>query len=240
VSESELQIPQEPASNELRQHRFAPPPGSTQVILVRHGESAPHVPGTTFDLVDGHGDPALSELGRWHADRVGERLADEDIAAIYVSTLRRTHETAAPLAARVGLDPVVEPDLREVHLGEWEGGLYRERIAARDPIAEVIFREERWDAIPGAESNESLRARTVAAIERICADHPDQMVVVVVHGGVIGALLSHAAQSRPFAFSGADNGSIHHLVITPERWIIRRYNDTGHLDSMSAVPAPPT
>lgn len=236
---SDQTMPQDPETNEIRQYRFAPPEGATQVILVRHGESAPHVPGTTFDLVDGHGDPALSELGRWQAEKVGERLAHEEVAAIYVSTLRRTHETAAPLAARLGLEPVVEPELREVFLGEWEGGVYRERIAARDPIAEVIFREERWDAIPGAESNEALRARTVGAIERICAAHPDQMVVVVVHGGVIGALLSHAAESRPFAFSGADNGSIHHMVVTPQRWIIRRYNDTGHLDSMSAAAAPP-
>lgn len=235
-AEQPTDAPDEPT--ELRQYRFAPPPGATQIILVRHGESAPHVPGTRFELVDGHGDPALSELGRWQAEMVGERLADEDVAAIYVTTLRRTQQTAAPLAARLGIEPIVEPELREVFLGEWEGGLYRERIAAQDPIAEVMFREERWDAIPGAESNEELRQRTVAAIERICAAHPDQQVVVVVHGGVIGALLSHAAKARPFAFTGADNGSIHHLVIVDGRWIIRRFSDTGHLDSMSAAPSP--
>ncbi|WP_229022749.1 histidine phosphatase family protein [Actinomarinicola tropica] len=225
---------------EIRQYRFTPPPGATQLILVRHGESAPHVPGTRFELVDGHGDPALSELGRWQAERVGDRLVHEDIAAIYVTTLQRTHQTAAPLATRLGIEPIVEPELREVFLGDWEGGLYRERIAARDPIAETMFREERWDAIPGAESNDALRDRAVGAIERICAAHPDQQVVAVVHGGIIGALLAHAASSRPFAFTGADNGSIHHLVITEQRWIIRRYNDTGHLDSMSAVPSPLT
>lgn len=225
---------------ELRQIRFAPPPGSTQVILVRHGESAPHVPGRPFALRDGHGDPPLSELGRWQAERVGERLKDEAIAAIYVSTLVRTHQTAAPLARHLGLEPIVEPDLREVHLGEWEGGLYREYAANGHPAFRQMQVEERWDAIPGAESNASLTARTVAVLERIHQRHPDEMVAVVVHGGVIGALLAHAAKSRPFAFAGADNGSIHHLVLTEQRWIVRRYNDTGHLDSMSAVPAPLT
>lgn len=225
---------------ELRQIRFAPPPGSTQVILVRHGESAPHVPGRPFALRDGHGDPPLSELGRWQAERVGERLKDEAIAAIYVSTLVRTHQTAAPLARHLGLEPIVEPDLREVHLGEWEGGLYREYAANGHPAFRQMQVEERWDAIPGAETNEALTARTVAVLERIHRTHPDEMVAVVVHGGVIGALLAHAAKSRPFAFAGADNGSIHHLVLTEQRWIVRRYNDTGHLDSMSAVPAPLT
>src|SRR5690606_25618435 len=85
--------------DEIRQIRFAPPEGSTQVILVRHGESAPHVPGSPFELVDGHGDPPLGELGRWQAKLVGDRLKDEAIRAIYVSTLCRTHQTAAPLAA---------------------------------------------------------------------------------------------------------------------------------------------
>src|SRR3546814_20869591 len=55
--------------------------------------------------------------------------------AIYVSTLRRTAETAAALAAALGVTPVVDPDLREVHLGEWEGGLFRQKIAEGDPIA---------------------------------------------------------------------------------------------------------
>jgi 2,3-bisphosphoglycerate-dependent phosphoglycerate mutase len=157
-----------------------------------------------------------------------------------VSTLVRTHQTAAPLAGHLRVDPVVEPDLREVHLGEWEGGLYREKAAEGHPAFRQMQLEERWDAIPGAESNESLTKRTVAVVERIHESHPDELVVVVVHGGVIGALLAHAATSRPFAFMGADNGSIHHLVITPQRWILRRYNDTGHLGDMSAVAAPLT
>jgi 2,3-bisphosphoglycerate-dependent phosphoglycerate mutase len=228
------------ADDELRQIRFAPPPGSTQVILVRHGESAPLRNGEPFELLDGHGDPHLSELGQWQAERVGDRLKSEDVGAIYVSTLTRTHQTAAPLAAHLGLEPVVEPDLREVFLGEWEGGLYRQRAAEGDPAFRQMQLEERWDAIPGGESNASLTARTVAVLEQIHQRHPDQLIVVVVHGGVIGALLAHAAQSRPFAFMGADNGSIHHLVLTEQRWIVRRYNDTGHLGDLTVVPAPLT
>src|SRR3954469_13036539 len=93
-----------------RQPRFAPPPGSTELLLVRHGESAPAVEGESFALVDGHGDPPLAEEGRIQAARVCARLADEHIDAIWVSNLRRTAETAAPLAEALGLTPRVEAD----------------------------------------------------------------------------------------------------------------------------------
>ncbi len=128
------------ASTEPRkfpQHRFAPPPGACEILMLRHGESAPHVEGEEFPLVDGHGDPALSPEGRVQAEQAADRLiaTGERISAIYVTTLQRTHQTAAPLAARLGLEPIVEPELREVFLGDWEGGEVRKRLADGDPIA---------------------------------------------------------------------------------------------------------
>jgi probable phosphoglycerate mutase len=232
-------VPDAPA--EYRQFRFRPPQGATELLLVRHGESAPARPGERFALIDGHGDPELAPEGRWQAEQLGVRLANEQIHAIYVTTLRRTHETAAPLAARLGLEPIVERDLREVFLGEWEGGLYRQKAAEGDPAFRKVIAEGEWGHIPGAETTEMLRARTVAAIERIAARHPDERVVIVSHGGVIGSLLAHCTDGRPFAFAGADNGSISHLVIADGTWILRRYNDTGHLaGELSATAEPPT
>lgn len=233
--------PVSPPPAEYRQHRFEAPAGSCEVLLVRHGESAPARPDAPFPLVDGHGDPPLAPDGRWQAERLGERLGAERIDAVYVTTLRRTHETAAPLAATSGLAPVVEPDLREVFLGEWEGGRYRLKVTERDPVARRAFGEQEWGVIPGAESNAELSARVVPALQRIADRHPDQRIVVVAHGGVIGSLLSHATGARPWAFVGADNGSISHLVVIGERWVLRRYNDTGHLTgAVSARPEPLT
>jgi 2,3-bisphosphoglycerate-dependent phosphoglycerate mutase len=58
---------------------------------------------------------------------------------------------------------------------------------------------------------------------------------------VIGQVLALAAHSRSFAFIGADNGSISHIVITDRGWIVRRFNDTAHLDpAFSLIPAPLT
>jgi probable phosphoglycerate mutase len=223
---------QDPAgeTTTFEQHRFELPPGATEVLLVRHGQSAAYVDGRPFPLVAGQGDPPLSELGARQARRVGARLGAEDISAIYVTTLRRTAQTAAPLAARLGLDCRVEARLREVHLGDWEGGLYRKMVAQGHPASRRSVAEERWDAIPGAEPAADFAARVQAAITRIAAGHPGQRVAAFTHGGVIGQALALASRSRPFAFIGADNASISRLVITSELWMVRCFNDTAHLD----------
>jgi len=201
---------------------------------VRHGESEPVIEGQDHELKDGHGDPALSPEGRVQAERVGERLAGQPIDAIYVTTLRRTAETAAPLADRLGIEPRVEADLREVYLGEWEAGLFRQKTAERDPLAVRMWTEQSWEVIPGAEKDAAFGTRVRTGLDRVAAAHPDQLVVVVAHGGTIGALLSQATHSQPFAFAGADNASISELVVLDDRWILRRFNDTSHLDPVSS------
>lgn len=226
---------------EYGQRPFEAPPGATEILLVRHGQSAPYREGEPFPLVGGQGDPALSPLGEWQAVQVGERLATVAIDAIYVTTLQRTHQTAAPLAARLGLTPTLEADLREVHLGEWEGGLFREMVAKGHPAAAEMGAKQDWGVIPGGERSEELRARVRAGIERIHSAHPGQRVVAVSHGGAIGAVLAEASGATTFAFAGADNTSISHLVVLGDRWTVRRFNDTGHLaGELSAEAEAPT
>lgn len=214
---------------EYRQHRFTPPSGACHVLLVRHGESQPARFDHPAPLVNGQADPPLDPRGQAEAACVAERLAVEPLAAIYVSTLRRTAETAAPLAERVGLTPQVIAELREVHLGDWEGAEWRRRVRDQDPTAMRVFSEQRWELIPGAESNEAVAERLRAGLGRIAAAHPDQRVAVVSHAGAIGVMVALATGADPFAFIGADNGSITHLVVAGDTWILRRFNDTAHL-----------
>ncbi len=180
-------------------------------------------------MVDGQGDPPLAPDGHEQARLVGARLAAEPIDALYVTTLRRTHQTAAPLIERTGLEPRVEPDLREVFLGEWEGGAFREHVANGHPIAIEMIEKQRWDVIPGAEPDDEFHGRVVAGIDRIRRNHPGERVVAVVHGGVISAAVNHATGTGGWTFAGAENCSIHHLVLTDEVWMLRAFNDIAHL-----------
>jgi probable phosphoglycerate mutase len=227
------------ASKQYRQIRFETPPGATELLLVRHGESAVFIPGEEVPRLDGHSDPELAPEGRVQARRVASRLAKEQIDAIYVTPLRRTAQTAQPLAEQLALTPVVAPGLSEVHLGEWEGGAFRKHVSEGHPLAQRMFAEERWDVVPGAEPMQTFAARVRQAVEQIVAAHPDQRVAVFAHGGVIGQILSAASGATPFAFGQSDNGSISHVVVRGGSWTVRRFNDTAHLDARFSVVGEP-
>ena len=213
------------------QRRFTPPPGATELILVRHGASAPAVPDRPFDLVDGHADPPLAPEGAEQAQAVARRLEPEPLNELFVTPLQRTQQTAAPLAAAKGLEPQVVPELREVLLGDWEGGTLRIRAAEGDPLFFEILEKERWDVIPGAEPADDFADRVRRGVEAmVAATGPDAIAAAVLHGGVIGEICRQATRSRPFAFVHADNCSISRLVVLPGgRQLLRSFNDTAHL-----------
>ncbi|MDH3295763.1 MAG: histidine phosphatase family protein [Acidimicrobiia bacterium] len=245
---------------------FTPAPGAAQILLIRHGQSAPYVTGQPFPLVDGHGDPPLTDLGHFQARLVARRLQIEPITRIYVSTLTRTHQTAVPLARALGLEPDVEPDVREVFLGDAEGGVLREMFANDHPIARRIRKTGEWGSIPNAETNALFTRRTVGAVSRIAERHPGEMVAVFCHGGVIASVLAHAAGTVLRAFAGARHTSVNHLVIqrwpdqdtsnpdapeagppstngtgasvTDHDWIIRSFNDASHAGHLTGDHLP--
>jgi probable phosphoglycerate mutase len=213
----------------FRQKRYQPPSGATEILLVRHGESAPAKRGESFALKDGHGDPELHPNGHAQAFQVALRLAHEPLAALYVSSLQRTAETAAPTSRLLQMEPRVEPDLREIFLGDWEGGLLRVMASENHPLYQRMHEEQEWGIVPGAETNAIFTSRVTAALTRIAACHPDEKVAAFVHGGVIGCILAHASGSQAFAFNGCNNGAISHIVLTGGRIVVRGFNDSSHL-----------
>ncbi|MCC7075595.1 MAG: histidine phosphatase family protein [Acidimicrobiia bacterium] len=205
------------------------PRSATDILLVRHGESEAAVEGRLFPSRDGHGDPGLTPRGRTQAERLAERLGDAHVHAVYVSTLRRTHETAAPLATLLGLEAVEVPDLREVHLGEWEGGVYRQMAADAHPAFVDHLVSGSWDPIPGGEGDVAFRTRVNDALLAVARRHAGQQIAVVTHGGVIGAVVAEATGSERTMATIVDQTSITRVVVVEDRLILRSLNDTTHL-----------
>lgn len=212
----------------LHQRPYQPPPGSVTVTLIRHGASAPVLPGQRQPMLDGQGNPPLDPSGVDQAELTAAALCSpgqRPFAALYTSTMIRTQQTAEPLVARTGLTPRALADLREVNLGELEGGLLREAAAQGDPIFERTMAAERWDTIPGAESEEAFSHRLARGLSTAVEGRSGERVGLVVHGGVIARILADLTGASNFAFKGADNASVSELVLLADgrRWL-RSYN----------------
>jgi 2,3-bisphosphoglycerate-dependent phosphoglycerate mutase len=212
------------------QVRYQVPDGSTVFILVRHGSSESYVDGELFPLVHGHGDPALSPLGRQQAELLAPRLRRETIDAVYVTPLRRTQETIAPYLAQSGLVAEEVFDLREVFLGDWEGGDSRSKFASGHPLAVQAIETGEWGYIPGGETTQQLQDRCVGALMELHQRHRNQRVVCVVHGGVISAIAQWATGTPPTYHWGAENASVHNVIVNNEYRRLHLFNDTAHLD----------
>jgi broad specificity phosphatase PhoE len=158
----------------------------TTILLARHGESDWNVELRW----QGHANRPLTRRGRAQADALADRLETYPLAAIYSSDLRRALDTARAVAGRHGIDVVTRRDLREVDVGSWSG---RSRAELESRFPEQIARWENgakgWD---DGESYEQMAARIVRAVGEIAAEHPDDHVLVVSHGGSVRAVHAHA------------------------------------------------
>lgn len=207
------------------------PRDGVDMLWVRHGRSEDWQEGAEMArTADGHGDPPLSDEGHVQAAALARRLEGVRIDAVYVSPLRRTHQTAAPLLRRLGIEATEVAGLREVYLGEWEGGEYRRHLAEGHPLLAQVFAQRRWDVIPGAEPQAEFRDRVRGAVRTIAADNPGRRVVVIAHGGVIDMVLALALglDDRALVF-GVDQSSVSRVVAIGDHLRVRFVNDTSHL-----------
>ena len=152
--------------------------------------------------IQGQADPPLSDSGRAQCQAVADRLAAVSIQAIFSSDLVRARETAAAVALRhPGLEARLDPDLREINLGQWEGA-DRKSLKRDWPDLFAAWRvRPSWDLVPGGEGAAAFKARSIGALGRAAAAvAPDQTVAVITHIGVVRTLLS--------TMVGADAGEL--------------------------------
>ena len=193
-----------------------------ELLLIRHALPVRR------ELVEGPADPELSEAGLAQAEHLADYLAGEALHAIYVSPMRRAVQTAAPLAARLGLAPWVVDDVAEFDRNANEYVPVEELKAANDPRWLQMVDSE-WDG--HEETLAEFVARTHTAIERIIDAHGGERIAIVCHGGVINAYLARVLgmpDSRGFFYPNYT--SIHRIMAarTGQRQILT-VNETWHL-----------
>lgn len=157
------------------------PSASRHLLLVRHGQSEWNATGRW----QGQADPPLSPLGEEQAREAARQLAAMGFTAVVSSDLVRARRTADILAEAAGLAVEVDPDLREIDVGDWQG-LTRAEIDAGWPGALADWSAGRSDAPPGGESRFHLVDRGRAALARAAAAaSAGDRVLLVSHGALI-------------------------------------------------------
>jgi broad specificity phosphatase PhoE len=166
-------------------HEAEAPPGATQILVIRHGQSQWNALGRGH----GWGDPPLSPLGEAQARSAVAALASQDLTpGVLASDLRRARHTAELVADPLGLFPIdTTADLREHDIGEWDGKTWEE-IERDWPGAKAAWVAEQIDTPPGGESREAFYRRVERAVRALAAARPGGRHLVVAHGGVVRSL----------------------------------------------------
>jgi 2,3-bisphosphoglycerate-dependent phosphoglycerate mutase len=202
-------------------------PDATRLYLIRHAQSQGN---TGEDLTTG--DPDLTDIGWEQAKRLGERMRDQKLQAIYASPLRRTQETALAIGEVAGLEVLPKADLTEVTLGQADYDIRKLPEDEQERIANRIIAEGTWDAFPGSEGSAVARARVSAVMDEIVAAHPGERVAVVCHAAFIQTYVSVVlGVPRDFVFYPF-NASIASIRAKGDRRVIWRLNDVAHLAGM--------
>ena len=206
--------------------------------LVRHAETV----WNGENRIQGGSDLPLSPLGLQQAEQLGIWCASRHVRGIVTSALQRSRQTAQAIAAGNGhrVQPVIEQELAEMHLGAWEG-LTPEEVDARFENAYQQWRTRPSSVvIPGGEPLEAFRERIRRALGKVLASFGEGEYVVVSHGGVIATILADLLGSDYDTLIRRlrlDNAGVTALEFGREVPHILWVNSTIHLDILSQPPA---
>jgi broad specificity phosphatase PhoE len=200
-----------------------------EILLVRHAQQAIDPEGAVGELLD----PPLSEQGDLQARLLGESLSTAHIDAIISSPLRRARQTAAQIARHHELQVNVIDDLREIELFRDVPADQKLRdyfgIDLLKAVRHRMLNERSWDVYPYSESSFEFRKRVINAIEATIAKTPTGRIVLVCHGGVINAYVSHIARSPLDMMFRPAHTSVNVVLAGDGRRVLSGLNDVTHL-----------
>jgi alpha-ribazole phosphatase len=195
------------------------------ILLLRHGETALNREGT----LRGHLDVPLTEHGRAEAEALARRVASEyTIARIYCSPLQRALETAAPIAARCGLEVKPDPAFIDIDYGGWAGRSTDEMT----PEEARRFREWERDPsvpLPGAEPPSVVQERVLRALVERAVD--GEVAAIVSHDAVLQLALAGLAVLPLAGYRSLlqHTATLNEVVFLGDAWQVTRFNSLGHL-----------
>jgi len=203
----------------------------TKIYLVRHGQTEWNEK-LTFR---GRRDIPLNEAGHREAKAIFDALKDKNIKAIYTSPLRRSIETAQPIAKFFQLEIVPIQGLIDISYGEWEGLTFNEvKKRYGDQYTKWGKRPE-LIRFPHGETLDEAKERSFRAFKGIVKKNPDKSILIIPHR-VINKILLCAIlglSNSHFWEIKQDTGCINLIEYSNERFTLSLMNDTCHLKGIA-------
>jgi len=202
----------------------------TSIYLVRHGQTA----WNKEEIFRGRTDVPLDETGQEQAELAGQYFKEMEIHAIYSSPLARAWQTAQAIARIRNLK--VEPleAITDMSFGKWEGQAHQEIRKIDGETYRQWVESPHLVRLPGGESLDDVRARSVAALEELVRNHPGKSLVLVSHRvickvlicGILGLDNSHFWQITQ------DTTAINLIQHRNGKYILSLMNETCHLKAL--------
>ena len=195
--------------------------------ILRHADKEQ---GNHYNPALRHQDEPISQKGREQAEKLVTYFADKGISKIYVSAYQRTGQTIALVAAHLGLTPIRDERLNELHNGLFEGAT-EEELRQKFPAELQALRERKAGfRFPEGETGEEAFARVVSFMEEKRQQHTDENLIIVSHDGLIRLLMCYVTN---MPVNGRWNFLVDFCGITeifyePEfgTWKLVRFNQT--------------
>ena len=221
----------ETRTEERPRRGWSPDAPATTLVLVRHGVTA-HTLDKRFSSGLGGANPGLNDEGRDQVRATADWLAPlaEGIDVVIASPVRRTHESADILGARLGRPVVTEEGLAEMEFGVWDGLTFAE---IQDRYPDEL---DRWlgsldEAPGGGESFRVLEKRVLASLERLLSEYAGRTVLAVSHVTPIKVLVAYAL--------GAPLDAVYRMELAPASVTVLSFFGDGHA-SLRMFNARPT
>ena len=199
----------------------------TSIYLVRHGQTA----WNKEEIFRGRTDVPLNEIGLKQAELTGEYFKGMEINGIYSSSLSRAWETAQKIAQFHNLKVQPLQGILDMSFGKWEGQSHRD-IQKND---KEIYRQWREDPhlvrLPGGETLDEVRARSMAALEGVIRENPGKTLVLVSHRVICKVLICAilGLDNSHFWQITQDTTAINLIQHKDQRYILSLMNETCHL-----------
>ena len=198
-----------------------------QLLLIRHGQIKANVEKRWH----GSTDSPLTRTGKRQAKKLGAHFKKSslNLSAIYTSALMRTQQTAVPMSEHLEIEPQVNADLGEYHIGEWEAEFFKILHEERNFVAKATTDPNYRP--PGGESLNEVATRITQAITEIHDRHQDdECVAIVSHGAAMAIALGVLVDGDPARWTDYhfSNCSITELVMRPTPHV-NQFNQITHL-----------